>query len=63
MTALVISADLIWPGFQFGCNAFTNAAAPALCGEDIEVPWIDWNNWPGRPPSTEVGIGEWPARI
>src|SRR5215468_12570832 len=32
-------ADLICPGDQVGCNAFSTAAEPAICGVDIEVPW------------------------
>jgi hypothetical protein len=36
--AVVISADLIAAGDQPGNFAFINAAMPAMCGLDIEVP-------------------------
>ena len=38
----VINADLIWPGVQLGCAAFSSAATPAECGLDIDVPAIAW---------------------
>ena len=60
---MVISADLIWPGVQVGCSAFTRMAEPAMCGEDIEVPAIAWKYWPGGPPATSSGVGVLPARI
>ena len=41
--------------------ALTNRApTPATDGDDIEVPEIDWNSWPGEP---EVGVGVFPARM
>ena len=36
--AVVIIADLIAIGDQFGCLAMSSAAMPAMCGLDIEVP-------------------------
>jgi len=36
--AVVINADLIIIGVQVGCRSFSNAARPATCGLDIEVP-------------------------
>ena len=41
-TALVISADLIWPGVQLGWAALMSNAVPEACGEDIEVPAMAW---------------------
>ena len=38
-------------------------AAPALCGDDIEVPAIAWKYSPGGPSMTLSGTGVWPARI
>ena len=40
--AVVISADLIWPGVHVGCSALSRTAEPAECGDDIEVPAIAW---------------------
>ena len=40
--AWVIMADLIWPGPQPGCSALSRIAAPAMCGDAIEVPAIAW---------------------
>src|SRR5262249_57988303 len=61
--ALVISADLIWPGDQSGCSALSSAPAPATCGDDMDVPVIAWKSSPGGPPSTKAGFGVVPARI
>ena len=36
--AVVISADLIQVGDQFGCLPRSKAAMPAMCGLDIDVP-------------------------
>ena len=36
--ALVMSADLISDGSQFGCSALISAPMPAMCGDDIDVP-------------------------
>ena len=38
VVAVVIRADLIWPGVQSGCRALSSTAEPAMCGDDIEVP-------------------------
>src|SRR4029453_13944707 len=35
---VVISADLIIIGDQFGCRFFSSAPRPATCGLDIDVP-------------------------
>jgi len=35
---VVIRADLIMDGVQPGCADLTKAAAPATCGQAIEVP-------------------------
>ena len=61
----VISADLIWPGVQSGCESLTSAEMPALCGLDIDVPAMAWKNWPGGPTAKFVsyGSGVVPARI
>ena len=42
VSADVIRADLICPGDQVGCVARRRIAAPATCGDDIEVPAIAW---------------------
>ena len=60
---VVIRADLIWPGVQVGCAAFIRIAAPATCGEDIEVPAIAMKYSPAGPPVMLSGVGVWPARI
>ena len=39
------------------------AAAPAMWGLDMEVPWMDWKSSPGRPPLMSEGMGVCPARI
>ncbi len=36
--AAIASADLISGTLQLGCNWRTRPAAPAWCGDDIEVP-------------------------
>ena len=40
--AVVIMADLMAPGVQSGCSAFSSSAEPAMCGDDIEVPAMAW---------------------
>ena len=47
--AVVISADLIWPGVQVGWRPLISGAEPAMCGLDIEVPAIAWNSSPCGP--------------
>src|SRR5690242_3520674 len=38
VVAVVMIADLIWPGVQVGCRAFSRMAEPAMCGDAMEVP-------------------------
>src|SRR4051812_32547756 len=40
--AVVMRADLIWPGVQAGCRARRRAAAPVTWGAAIEVPAMAW---------------------
>src|SRR5262245_18419244 len=47
VVAVVMRADLIWPGPQSGWAALSSKAAPATCGDDIDVPAIAWNSSPG----------------
>src|SRR4029079_16797980 len=61
--AVVIMADLIWPGVQSGCSALSSAPEPAICGLDIEVPAIAWNSSPCGPVAMSTDLGVWPARI
>ena len=61
--AVVISADLIWPGDHSGRSAAIRAADPAMCGDDIDVPAIAWKYSPGGPSVLASGVGVWPARI
>jgi hypothetical protein len=63
VVAVVISADRIRPGLQSGCRALSQAAPPATCGDDIDVPAIAWNRSPGGPPAGDSGVGVCPARI
>ena len=65
--AVVISADLIWPGVQSGCSALISAPEPAMCGLDMDVPAMAWNSSPCGPSATPAGGGRCcglaPARI
>src|SRR5262245_52046881 len=60
--AVSISADLIWAGVQLGWADLSSTAAPALCGEDIDVPAMAWKYSPGGPDATASGVGVLPAR-
>ena len=49
VVAVVIRADLIWPGVHDGCLAISRMAAPATCGDDIDVPGDRLEVLAGRP--------------
>ncbi len=61
--AVSISSDFSSAGESVGCACVSSAAAPATCGEAIEVPWIAWNRKPGRSSVVGVGWSAAPARI
>jgi hypothetical protein len=58
--AVSMNADLIWSGDQSGWAWVSSAARPAICGDDIDVPLMDWNSSPGAPRN---GVGDAPARM
>src|SRR6188472_57989 len=53
VVAVVIRADLIWPGVHVGWAALRSRPEPATCGDDIEVPAMAWKYWPGGPSVTD----------
>ena len=57
--ALVISADLIMAGVQFGCACFMSAPMPAMCGLDMDVPDRKSQSGPRRKAPSQPG---YPAR-
>ena len=61
--ALVISDDFSSAGVNSGWSCVSSAAAPATCGEAIEVPLIDWNSSPGLRPELTAGSGAAAARM
>src|SRR5947199_4824071 len=61
--AVVMRADLIAAGDHVGCACLTSAPAPATCGEDIDVPEMDWNSSPVGRPVAGAGLGVSPARM
>ncbi len=63
VVAVVMRADLTCPGVQSSWAAYRSSAAPATCGDDIEVPAMAWKYSPGGPPAISSGVGVLPARI
>ena len=61
--ALVISDDFSSAGVNSGWSCVSSAAAPATCGEAIEVPLIDWNSSPGFSSELTAGSGAAAARM
>src|SRR5688572_943165 len=49
VVAVVMSADLTHIGDQVGLALMSNAARPATCGEDIDVPEMTSKSWPRVP--------------
>ena len=62
VVAVVISAERTCPGVQSGCRSASSAAAPATCGDDIDVPAMAWKKLPGGPPPTPSGDGRVPGQ-
>src|SRR3954465_8132127 len=59
--AVVITADLIIIGDQSGCDCFSNAAMPATCGADIDVPLYTLKLSPPLPGGATAATMSWPG--
>src|ERR1019366_2751478 len=62
VVAVVMIADLMSPGVHVMCCALRRMAAPAMCGDDIDVPAMAWKYWPLGPEAMSAGVGVLPAR-
>src|SRR5262245_33373832 len=58
-----MSADLIAIGDQFGCLSRSNAARPATCGLDIDVPLRTLKFKPNCPGGAVAARTSWPGAI